>query len=999
MSGVRHQFDRRALRHALLGAGAALIAIAHSSAALAQAAPPPQDAAPPARDEIVVTGSRIVTPNFNAPTPVQSVGADQIAANAQPNIFNTVAQLPSLQGSLGATVNTNSTSSGLQGLSSLALRGLGTIRTLTLLDGQRVVGANVTGVPDISLFPQLLIKRVDVVTGGASASYGSDAVGGVVNFITDKHFTGVKGNIQGGLTTYGDNRQVTAQLALGQAFLDGKLHVVVSGEYDDEAGVGAGGFGEEQPNGRNWYRTATFLDSGVGPVGGGPQYHVGEHAQAYLYTKYGLITAGPLQGTAFDVNGTPFPFVYGSSLAGVQGTPAKDKNGTVNNCYVSFCVGGDLSGNVGIGTTMQSSLERLDGYTRIGYEFLPHNEIFFTANVSRVKTMNQPNPGAAKQGSLTLQCSNPYVPIAIQTACAANGITSFKYGTSNAILPNITVHPTRKQFRFVGGIEGTFNLLGTGWNYDSYFEHGENITDISVRDITLNSRYDAAIQAVLVNGQIVCANPLATGCQPLNIIGGARPSAATLAYVAPAASPYQHTRQTQNVFSVNVSGEPIKLWAGPVSVATGFEYRKEFYKVTGDPYSNGNGAASGPEASLYPIDPILNPAGNNWFAGNYRSGGGKYNVAEGFLEVNLPVVNSEALGKGNLNGGARITNYSTSGTVWTWKVGGTWDTPLDGFRLRAVTSRDVRAPNLSELFAAGSSVNLPSFTNPFYDPNDPSKGAAAVNVLQITTGNPDLKPEVARNTTFGAVLARPHWAPGLSLSVDYYKINVSGVISSLSATQVVDFCKAGTLTNCAGLFVLNMPGGTGNFVKTQSFNFNRLFTDGLDIEASYQFADPLGMKGRLTLRGLATRVLHNTSYSGIPGTDPVESAGANSGATPDWKVLGSQSFDTSAWRLTVQERWFSDGVYSNAFVECQSNCPLSTSQHRTIDNNFMPGALYIDVSGSYNINKSGQIYFKVDNLFDKAPAGSPQTNTGIDVNPTLYDVIGRTYRIGLRFSF
>jgi len=166
---------------------------------------------------VVVTGTRITSRGFSAPTPTTIVNSEDIAKTAQPNIFTSVTQLPSLQGSSGTNTNTFSTSSGQQGLSSFSLRGLGTIRTLTLLDGQRVVGANVTGVPDISQFPQLLIKRVDVVTGGASASYGSDAVGGVVNFITDKRFEGVKGLLQGGITTYGDDGQFNVGLAAGHA--------------------------------------------------------------------------------------------------------------------------------------------------------------------------------------------------------------------------------------------------------------------------------------------------------------------------------------------------------------------------------------------------------------------------------------------------------------------------------------------------------------------------------------------------------------------------------------------------------------------------------------------------------------------------------------------------------------------------------------------------------------------------------------------------------------
>jgi len=993
---------RHTMRMALLAAGVACAAMAWGAPAQAQ-----DDAAAASGEErsqdIVITGSRIVSPNFSAPTPVQAINAEQIAQNAQPNIFTTIAQLPSLQGSTGVTVGNNSTSSGTQGLSAFALHGLGTSRTLTLLDGQRVVGANVNGTPDISLFPQLLIKRVDVVTGGASASYGSDAVSGVVNFITDTRFEGIKGNIQGGISTYGDNKQALVQLAVGRSFMDDRLHIQLSGEYDHEDGVGPGGFGEEMAAGRNWYRTSTFFNTGSEAGGGGPQYIVGDHAQAYQYSKYGLITNGPLQGTAFDAAGNPYPFVYGGNLDGVQGIPAKNPGGSVTNCYAGFCVGGDLSGNVGIGTTLQTPIERWNGYGRIGFDFAPGNEMYVTFNAARIETSTQPNPGAAKQG-ITMQCSSPYVPDIIKQQCADAGITSFGFGVSNAILPNIVVSPTRQQYRVVAGLKGAVGVAGTEWRYDGYYQHGENITDIKVTDITLNARYNAAVQAILLDGQIVCANPIArdSGCRTLNIIGGTPAPESTLAYIAPGSGPYQHTRQTQNVVSLNISGEPLTLPGGPVSVAFGGEWRQEFYKVTGDPYSNGNGAASGPEASLYPIDPLLNAGGNNWYAGNYRSGKGKYNVTEGYLEVNVPLFDSDAMGKANFNTGMRVTHYSTSGTVTTWKIGGTWDTPLDGVRIRGVTSRDIRAPNLSELFAAGSSVNIPNFNNPFYDPNDPNNannGPPQVNILQITGGNPNLTPEKARNTTVGIVLSRPSWAPGLSLSFDYYNIKIKDVISSLSAAQVVEFCKDGRLTNCNGLFNLLGPNQSDNFVRTQPFNFAELHGEGFDIEASYQISNPLGLDGRLTLRALATHVLKNVSISGIPGTEPTDSAGVNAGSTPDWKVLATQSFSTDKWRLTLQQRWFSDGVYNNNYVVCQTNCPPSTSIHRTINSNFMPGALYFDVSGSVNVREGMEAYFKVDNLFNKDPAPSPQTNTGIDVNPALYDVIGRMYRVGLRFNF
>jgi len=949
----------------------------------------PADAAdaersPASASDIVVTGTRITSSGFNAPTPTTVIGEEQILKNAQPNIFTTVAQLPALQGSTGASTGTFSTSSGSQGLSSFSLRGLGTIRTLTLLDGQRVVGANVTGVPDISQFPQLLIKRVDIVTGGASASYGSDAVGGVINFITDTRFTGFKGNIQTGVTTYGDDGQVLVQAAVGKSFAGDKLHVILSGEYSHEEGVGPGNFGEDLAGSRDWYRATTLVDTGI-RNNGSPQFLYRDHGQAYQYTKYGLISAGPLQGTAFDANGQPFQFQYGSN-----GVPAKNAAGTVNGCYVGFCVGGDQSGHVGSGTSLQSGLQRLNGYTRIGYDFAPDNEVYFTANIAQVKSDNQPNPGASKTG-LTIQCANPYLPASISAACAANGITNFQYGLSNAILPNIHVNTDRRQYRFVGGVKGKASIFGTSWTYDASYEHGINTTDIRVDNISLTGRYNQAINAVRLNGEIVCANAAARagGCQPINIFGGATPSAAALAYIVPANGPFQHTKQTQDAAAVSISGEPLTLWAGPLAVAAGAEYRREFYRVNADPYGAGVSDLS-PNSTLYPSDPSLLPAGNNWYAGNYKNGTGKYDVVESFLELNLPVLNSDTLGRANVNAAGRATHYSTSGNVYAWKVGGTWETPFDGFRLRAVTSRDVRAPNLSELFAAPTTTTVPNFTDPFRN--------TQVLIIQNTIGNSALRPEIARSTEAGIVLAKPKWAPGLSLSFDYYTIKLNDVVSSLTAAQIVNLCFQGNTETCDSFNLQNTAGP--NFVNVQSFNLASIKTNGFDIEGSYQWRRPLGIAGNLTVRALATHVIKFVTDPGLPGTIPVDSAGANSGATPSWKWLATQSYDTDQFSLTLQQRWFSDGVFGNQYVVCSAgNCPVSTGNNPTIDYNKMKGAFYFDIGGAVNVTKQVSMFFKVDNLFDHDPEPSPQTNTGLDVNPALYDTLGRFYRIGVRARF
>jgi hypothetical protein len=335
--------------------------------------------ATPASDTQVVhvSASRIAARGFTEPTPTTTLSAEELAKDAKPNLFETLTELPALQGSTGRTTNTFSTSSGIQGLSSLSLRGLGTIRTLTLLDGQRVVGANVTGVTDVSQFPQLLVKRVDVVTGGASASYGSDAVGGVVNFITDKKFNGFKFNVEGGETKYHDDKNGTLQAAWGQGFMGDRLHIEASGEITKENGIDSPGFGPNAANGRDWYTVPALQESTKAmQAAGAPRYKYITQAQHVQYAKYGLITDGPLKGTAFGAGGAPSQFQYGT------------------NCVGNFCTGGDLAGGVGPGTNLAMNFKRQVAYTRVSWDLDEDNEIYVTGNWAQVKSVFSPNPGA-----------------------------------------------------------------------------------------------------------------------------------------------------------------------------------------------------------------------------------------------------------------------------------------------------------------------------------------------------------------------------------------------------------------------------------------------------------------------------------------------------------------------------------------------------------------------------------------------------------------------------
>jgi outer membrane receptor protein involved in Fe transport len=942
-----------------------------TDSAVASQEPGPTATTAAGAQDIIVTGSRITASGFTAPTPTTILSAEQLQASAQPNLFDTVSQLPALQGSSGLSSSRQNagTSFGNNGLSALNLRGLDSIRTLTLLDGQRVVPAYVTGIADVSQFPQLLIKRVDVVTGGASASWGSDAVSGVVNFVTDKHFVGVKGNVQGGMSTYADDKSVLAQMAAGTSLFSDRLHLEFSGEYFHNAGVPAGEVGGAQVNGRpDAYRSGnTSYALGAQPTGTPQYYYYPYDAQTTTLGRTGLITAGPLMGTAFGANGDVYQFQYGTG------------------CVATTCQGGQQDNYITT-ATVDDPISRVVGYARAGFDILPDVEIYGTLNVAEVKTSNQPIAFPRKPGNLTISCTNPFLPQSVVDDCEAAGISSFRYGTANANLPaRELIKSDRRQIRFVVGTDGKFHIGSLPVSFDAYYQHGENKIDVNVHNMTLNSRYNAAIDVVRDgNDQIVCASAVARaeGCLPLNIFGDFPVSDAQFAFLAPANGPYQKTTLKEDVASLSFNTSPFRDWAGEVSLAFGAEYRREFYVTRGDPYGNGVTAET-PNTADYPADPLLSVDGNNWFAGNYHNGTGSFNVREAFLELGIPLMDSQSLGKLDLNLAGRAAHYSTAGNANTWKIGGTWDTPVEGLRLRAVVSRDLRAPNLSELFAAPQTSNQ--------NVTDRATGGN-VQIVSETIGNPNLKPEIAKTWEAGIVL-RPRLIPGLNMSIDYYNISLTGAIAALSNQQIVDLCYNGNTAFCSNV---KLTGALGTadypYVISQPFNLASLKARGLDFEISYQF--DLGSAGKLLLHGMATRAIDLISNTGIDGQQVAQLVGNNTDSgngVPKWKAYLNQTWSQGISTVTLTERIVSAGKIDPEAIECQTDCPASTVQHPTFSFNHVPGAVYVDLGVSFDITHNAQIYLKSDNLLNHRapPFGSSM----------LYDPIGRRFRMGARFNF
>jgi len=924
--------------------------------------------------DIMVTATRVVRDGYSAPTPLTVFGEEDINRAGEANVFTAALQLPSLAGSNSTSTFGTTQSTGTGGLSTLNLRGLGTNRTLTLLDGQRVVGALNIGVTDAGAFPQALVKRVEIVTGGASASWGSDAVAGVVNYVLDHDYVGIKANFNAGITTYGDDEQGVFSLTAGTKFAGDRGHFIISGEVQRNEGIPRG-IGK-----RDWYDGTRILQRTIaGTPAGQPQYIVTPQVVDMRLAPGGLITAGPLMGTAFGPGGAPFRFQYGPLIASPN------------------MAGGDQTGDVANNSNLDAEQKRETLYARLAFDISPDFNIYATYNYGGVRTRAHSFPGQYRTGTLTIRCDNPFLPASIPAACAAPPgggapITSFQFGSFIADLPDSIAVNKRTMNRFTAGIDGSYSLFGSDWSLAAYFAHGKTFTESRIENGTLNNLVLAAIDAVRApNGAIVCRSAVAqaNGCVPLNVIGTGVASQSAINWIS--GEPFLKTWLKQDVAALSTSGELFNNWAGPVSLALGVEYRRESFSQEADAASTGNAG-----------NPLLSANGNNWFTGNFRPASGSYHVKEAFVETVFPIFDNDTLGKAELNLAARATDYSQSGYVTTWKVGGTWDTPLKGLRLRGLQSRDIRAPNLSELYRAPANL-----TGTVIDRFPPFAGLDQT-INQATLSNRNLDPEKSTTKQVGVVY-QPEWFRGFSASVDYYDISVKGAIGTISAQQTVDLCFQGNSAICD--FIIRNPAGQITEIQLVPVNLASTKTRGIDIEGSYRtdLADFIaGADGTITIRALATHVLNYDTNSGLPNAVELHLDGQNSGNIAKWRVYGTQAYSNDRFSFSVTERYVSPGVINNAWIECTSSCPVPTINNPTVNNNHIDGAFYVDIGGSVTLTDpdkgfKSELYFKIDNLFNIDPpiAASAGANPYLvrSTNAALYDVLGRFFRIGARLSF
>ena len=986
-----------------LGAAMTALALVHGAPALAQEAAPPQDgveAAP--TDQIIVTGSRVTRDGFQAPTPVMVLTQEDIQ-NTSPtnNLADFVNQMPALAGSIRPSNSRLELSNGIAGINALNLRSLGTVRTLVLIDGRRSVGSTASGIVDINTIPQSLVERVEVVTGGASAAYGSDAVAGVTNFILNKNFNGLKLSSDIGVTDEGDGFNYSADIAAGFGFADGRGRLIVAGELAHSDGI----FQVD----RDWNHTgfvriqnpAWTANSTV------PRYLFRTQVGAANSTPGGLITgsaggtANRLCGTYFGQGGSINQYQYGSLTF-----PSPACSSTP-----SLTQGGDWRVNdSGRRIGLSPEEDRYGLFGRLSFEVSDGVTVFAEASYNRQKTLFNAGPNLMTGLSLSATgCGTAPTAAAAPTTCNAflynalgptnlADITSATLATTAVDLPGRGSNNERKVQRYLIGAEGAFEAFGKPASWDVYAQYGRAELHEQLTDIQQTVKRNNALAAVfapagnpnnLPVGSIQClinVNASAAdddpACRPLNLLGIGVADPAAIDYIL--GDPYRDQTLEQTVIGANLSLTPFATWAGDVSIAIGAEYRKE--QIDG---------FVPPE-----FQPIFNPATGAstsvWSVGNYRPSKGSYDVKEAYLETVVP------LGFGlEFNGAVRATDYSTSGYVTTWKLGATWQ-PIDDIRLRVTRSRDIRAPNLNELYQAGT-ANTSTVTNPFFPGAGPGTGTygSSLSYLGTITGNLNLSPEKADSWNVGAVFS-PRFLPGFSVSADYFDIKVKDAIDSLSADDIVNRCFEGLADFCAAI-TPDPANPSRVLIARQPVNFSSLVMRGLDLEASYRM--PLA-GGSFTLRGLATRYIDNIVTTGVPGFVPLNSVGTlgvgtgTQSITPKWIYRFTAAYDTDDFSLTATARGVSDGRYDATGIECGTTCPISTNQFPTYEDNSIGGATYVDLNATFKFDAmskgDAEFFVNVTNVFDSDPILLPET--GLAANSTYSDLLGRAFRVGIRFK-
>ena len=1004
-----------------------------------------------ASGEVIVTGSRIARPNLDATAPITSIGVGELTNTGNVVIGDRLNELPALRSTFSQSNSIRFI--GTAGLNVLDLRGLGTARTLTVVNGRR----HVTTSPgdssvDVNTIPTDLIERVDIVTGGNSAIYGSDAVAGVVNFVLKRDFDGFRLRAQSAITDEGDRPAYFVSATGGKNFADGRGNIAVALEYaqvealyftDRERQYGAVRGRDQfnatqntlgEPSTGDGIPDATFLRnvSNGGISTGGAFTSVcptaaaaGESAAAFA-ARRGLVCTGlrgpALPGVTGPELGRLFVFAPDGSLVQNNGTADLRQFG---------------SGNIvnGLGSTLREVGQLNPGYKRYAANVLAHFDVseafkpFIEAKYVRIDAVQEGQ--ATFNAGYAFSINNPFLTTQARntlTTALAPGVTTFNAGRFNTDFAGRGEDHRRETYRIVAGVNGTFN---DDWRYEISGNYGRLETFYETRGNLIVARLNNSINAVRnTAGQIVCginADASTTNddaaCVPVNLFGLGAPSAAALNYFGYTSS--RKEKAEQYVANGFVSGDLSQLFelpGGPIGFSFGGEYRRETAFSDFDDFTQ-TGATF-----LNAISPFDPPA---------------LKVKEAFGELRIPLLaDTKFFRELTIEAAGRVSDYNIgqTGTVYSYNVGGIWS-PARGLRIRGSYARSVRAPTQSDLFSSNSQTFVNNFADPCGQQNinnnpnrvrncaaagvpttqtfngitEPFTNRANSGILALAGGNPLLEEERGTSYTIGAVF-QPEFVPGLAITVDYYNITVKNAIQSLGGQTIINQCYDSPSgidnTFCASL--TRNPNGTfagqdsvilangaivpfprtGSSVQIGSFNFAKLKTAGVDADVSYR-AD-LGDNIKMNLRGLLSYVIRKDNYTDILRPDFRNQFLLELG-DPRWEGNLNTNLDFGAFDVTYRFRYIgkmiANGAAFETFNGIQGRAPENPDA--LADEYFSP-ITYSDIRVGIDATDKFQFYLGVDNLFDRLPfAGLTGTGGG----DAIYDNVGRRFYAGVDIRF
>ncbi|WP_294237253.1 TonB-dependent receptor [uncultured Sphingomonas sp.] len=946
------------------------------------------DAAPPAND-IVVTGSRIRTPNATSVSPINTVSGAEISARGATRVEDLINTLPQAYadqggGNRGGTV-------GASGTATINLRNLGNQRTLVLIDGRRLMQGDpargAAQAADINNVPAALIQRVDIVTGGASAVYGSDALAGVVNFILKRDFDGLQLDATAGLFTHtNDNPISSVARAAGVA--------PYSGDNKDGGQQSVSlTFGKNFAGGRG--NVTAFV--GYRSIDG-----VGTAARDFSSCNLNATAAG--YACSLSSATSPAQFQLTNPVTGaVRGSFTLD-SATGNSLRAYRSSDGFNNGNT---YDLQAPDKRINADLFANYKFSDAAEAYGEFMFMRDEADIRLSPTATFSVPFSVNCSNPFLSASERNQiCTSVGLTNAQSATVIVSLRNAAGgsrhdYTNHESYRGVLGLRGD---VSSNWHYDIYGQYGRtNYDSRLINDYSL-ARFRNALRAVTNgNGQIVCESAATNpSCVPINIfaIGGITPDA--LNYVQNTVTRTGYTEEA--IASASLTGNlgvTSPFASHGVGVAIGAEYRREEIRFTPDQFYSSRDVA-GNSGGEFPI-------------------AGSFDVKEVYGEVRVPLVEDKPFVRSlNVEGGVRYSSYSTAGNTWAYKAGADWS-PVSDIRFRGSYQRAVRAPNLVELFGPQRQVTA-SISDPC-EGTTPRATAAQCAQSGVTAtqygliapaagqqsgaligGNPRLEPETSNTTSFGVQLT-PRWLRGITMTADYFDIDVKKLITTVPAgitlnqciTQGV-FCDLIRRNPATGSLV------TGGFVTTTSINSGYLKTSGIDLSvaADQNLADIFGGNpGRLTINAAGTSTRKYETQI-LPGSPPYRCDGYF-GVTcgvpiPKWRhrVLVTYTLPdgvalSATWRHLSEVR-----------NDRSSSAPYLSGTYYAYDK-YLPTMDYLDLGVSIAVARRYTLRLGVNNVFDKDPPLTASTGTGQVSNGPfyagIYDALGRYVFAGVSARF